>query len=118
MYFNEVIRLHLEERLGEDSIATRVPLGHTTVGQWIKAYKEGEVSMSSLAGNQDLKKEIQKMYASGMSIRSIARVTGLSKSTICHRISNFASEKENVVMKNPKEQSKDLLEAQRKIKRA
>lgn len=28
-YFDEVIRLHVEEGLGEDSIAMRIPLGHS-----------------------------------------------------------------------------------------
>lgn len=36
--------------------------------------------------------KIKQMYDSGMSMRAIERATGLSKSTICCRIANFALE--------------------------
>ena len=115
-YFDEVIRLHVEEGLGEDSIAMRIPLGHTTIGRWISAYESGDVVIppKSIAANPSA--GIKEMYDMGMSMRSIVRVTGLSKSTVCRMIANFVSEKENIVMQNPVDQPKDLLEAQKKIK--
>lgn len=115
-YFDEVIRLHVEEGLGEDSIATRVPIGHTTIGRWISAYKSGDVLVPPSLARVDTSKDIVEMYESGMSMRAIGRATGLSKSTICRKIANFVPEKENIVMQEPVEQPKDLLEAQKKIK--
>ena len=115
-YFDEVIRLHVEEGLGEDRIATRVPIGHTTIGRWISAYKSGDVLVHPSLTRFDDSKDIVEMYESGMSMRAIGRATGLSKSTICHKIANFVPKKENIVMQEPVEQPKNLLEAQKKIK--
>lgn len=46
LYFNEVIRMHYEEGLGEDRIARILPIGHTTASRWIAIFakEKGKIS--------------------------------------------------------------------------
>ena len=37
-YFNEVIRLHYNEGMGEDRISRILPIGHSTVSRWIAIF--------------------------------------------------------------------------------
>ena len=92
LYFDEVIRLHFKEGLGADRIAARVPVGHTTIGRWITMYENSKSSSLSEVTSAPTDHKIKQMYDSGMSMRAIERATGLSKSTICRRIANFALE--------------------------
>ena len=112
-YFDEVIRLHSEEGLSDNAISKRIPVNHATVSRWINAYNHGGGLVSS---SEKLEEEFKEMYGLGMSIHAIARVTGISRSTIRRKIATFVPEREDIVMQTPEEQSKDLLEAQKKIK--
>lgn len=38
LYFDEVIRLHYEEGMGEDRISRILPVGHSTVSRWIAIF--------------------------------------------------------------------------------
>ena len=39
-YFDEVIRLHYDECMGEDKISRILPIGHTTASRWIAIFAE------------------------------------------------------------------------------
>jgi len=110
LYFDEVIRLHYEEGLSEDRIALRVPVGHTTVGRWLAMYqKESQAHQSPVISRlSDL--DVKELHDSGMSMRAIARATGLSKSAICRRIANFAIESKEQDMPQTKTTSKPIAE--------
>ena len=47
LYFNEVIRLHYEEGLGNNRIEHLLPIGHTTASRWIAIFakEKGKISI-------------------------------------------------------------------------
>lgn len=52
-YFDEVIKLHYEEGLGEDRISRLLPIGHTTVSRWIGIFAQEKGKSSRI---KDMKK--------------------------------------------------------------
>ena len=52
-YFDEVIKLHYEEGLGEDRISRLLPIGHTTVSRWIGIFAQEKGKPSRI---KDMKK--------------------------------------------------------------
>ena len=61
LYFNEVIRLHYEEGMGEDRISRILPIGHTTASRWIAifAMEKGRISKGSVMRKRKVKPEAQ-----------------------------------------------------------
>ena len=61
LYFNEVIRLHYEEGMGEDRISRILPIGHTTASRWIAifAMEKGRISKETVMGKRKVKPEAQ-----------------------------------------------------------
>ena len=44
-YFDEVIRLHYQEGMGEEKISRIIPVGHSTVSRWIAIFaRENKIS--------------------------------------------------------------------------
>ena len=61
LYFNEVIRLHYEEGMGEDRISRILPIGHTTASRWIAifAMEKGRISKGTVMRKRKVKPEAQ-----------------------------------------------------------
>ena len=61
LYFNEVIRLHYEEGMGEDRISRILPIGHTTAARWIAifAWEKGRISKGTVMRKRKVKLEAQ-----------------------------------------------------------
>ena len=57
LYFNEVIRLHYEEGMGEDRISRILPIGHTTASRWIAifAMEKGRISIGTVMRKRKVK---------------------------------------------------------------
>lgn len=71
LYFNEIIRLHYEEGLGEERIARILPIGHTTASRWIAIFakekgmisdgKDMEKPQVTLSTHQCQKDEVEAL---------------------------------------------------------
>lgn len=71
LYFNEVIRLHYEEGLGEERNARILPIGHTTASRWIAIFakekgmipdgKDMEKPQVTLSAHQGRKDEVEAL---------------------------------------------------------
>ena len=61
LHFNEVIRLHYEEGMGEDRISRILPIGHTTASRWIAifAMEKGRISIGTVMRKRKVKPEAQ-----------------------------------------------------------
>ena len=61
LYFNEVIRLHYEEGMGEDRISRILPIGHTTASRWIAIFAmgKGRISKGTFMRKRKVKPEAQ-----------------------------------------------------------
>jgi len=55
-YFDEVIRLHYDEGMGEDRISRILPIGHTTASRWITIFAEE----NNISTSARMKKKNQK----------------------------------------------------------
>lgn len=117
MYFDEVIRLHFNEGLGENRIAMRVPVSSSTIGRWLSTYKESHHPSSPVLMSESPDSElespdrkIKEMHESGMSIRAIGRVVGLSGATVWRKITKFAHENKEQDMPHTKKDVKPMPE--------
>ena len=75
LYFNEVIRLHYEEGMGEDRISRILPIGHRTASRWIAifAMEKGRISKGTVMRKRKVKPEAQPQSEQDKALKQMVK---------------------------------------------
>ncbi len=98
-YYNEVIRLYLEDGYGEEKISRILPIGHTTVGRWIAnfvAEQEKKASVIAMKPNQENRSE--ELDALKAKVAELEEQLRIEKMRVCinEKMIDIAEQKFNI----------------------
>ena len=81
--------MHFEESMGIDKIAREIPVGHTTISRWIKAYS-GPTRPSESNTTLRMFDYAMELRDSGMPITQICKKLEISRTTMYKWMTTFA----------------------------